>query len=182
MAHENPLWGAPRIHGELLKLGIHVAQATVSGYMPRKRRPPSQTWRTFFRNHTVPTATFKVLYVFLVLSQDRRRVVHFNVTDSPNALWTARQLVQAFPWDTAPGFLIRDRDCIYSDELRRALGILGIEDIPTAPHSPWQKARTHLGLDKDCPESRSVEPPAMGNIVAIPQVGGLHDRYTRQAA
>ena len=114
MAHENPLWGAPRIHGEMLKLGLDVAQATVSRFMPRERRPPSQTWRTFLKNHataiasidyfTVPTATFRVLYVFLVLSHERRRVIHFNVTDSPTAQWTGRQLVQAFPWDTTPRF------------------------------------------------------------------------------
>jgi len=107
MAHENPLWGAPRIHGEMLKLGLDVAQATVSRYIPRERRPPSQTWRAFLKNHataiasvdffTVPTTTFRILYVFLVLSHERRRVIHFNVTDSPTAQWTGRQLVQAFP-------------------------------------------------------------------------------------
>ena len=107
MAIENPLWGAPRIHGEMLKLGLDMVQATVSRYMPRGRRPPSQTWRTFLKNHataiasvdffTVPTAMFWVFYVFLVLSHERRRVIHFNVTDSPTAQWTGRQLVEAFP-------------------------------------------------------------------------------------
>ena len=112
MSRANPLWGAPRIHGELQKLGIEIAQATVSKYMVRHRAPPSQTWRTFLENHlrslvsvdflTVPTVTFKVLFVFVVLAHHRRRVVHFNVTDSPTAQWTGQQLVEAFPWDTAP--------------------------------------------------------------------------------
>ena len=150
MARENPLWGAPRIHGELLKLDIDVGQATVSSYMPRTRKPPSQTWRTFIKNHaselaaidffTVPTATFKILYVFLVLSHDRRRVIHFNVTDSPTARWTALQIVQAFPWDTAPRFILRDRDSIYGEEVQRTFSNLGIDDVPTAPRSPWQNA------------------------------------------
>jgi len=148
MAHENPLWGAPRIHGEMLKLGFDVAQATVSRYIPRGRKPPSQTWRTFLKNHatviasvdffTVPTAAFRVLYVFLVLSHERRRVVHFNVTDSPTAQWTGRQLVQAFPWDTAPRFLLRDRDAIYGPEFLRSVSSLQIEDVRTSPRSPWQ--------------------------------------------
>ncbi len=231
MARENPLWGAPRIHGELLKLGLDIAQATVSKYVGRPKRPPSQTWRTFLKNHakemvsidffTVPTATFRVLCVLLVLSHERRRVVHFNVTDSPTAQWTARQLVQAFPWDTAPRFLLRDRDAIYAEEFRRTVRNLRIEDVPTAPYSPWQnpyverligsirrecldhviilnekhlrrvlreylayyaESRTHLGLEKDCPEPRAIEPPETGDIVAIPMVGGLHHRYTRRAA
>jgi transposase InsO family protein len=231
MALENPLWGAPRIHGEMLKLGLDVAQATVSRYMPCARRPPSQTWRTFLRNHataiasidffTVPTATFRVLYVFLILSHERRLVVHFNVTNSPTAQWTGRQLVQAFPWDTAPRFLLRDRDAIYGPEFLRSVEGLQIEDVRTSPRSPWQNpyverligsirrerldhvvilnekhlqrvlreylsyysdARTHLGLGKDCPEARAVEPSEAGRVVALPRVGGLHHRYTRRAA
>ena len=120
MSRTNPLWGAPRIHGELLKLGIDVSQATVSKYMVRHRKPPSQTWRTFLKNHaqdiasvdffTVPTATFRVLYVFIIMSNARRWIVHFNVTDSPSAFWTGHQIVQAFPWDTAPRYMLRDRD------------------------------------------------------------------------
>ena len=112
MAHANPLWGAPRIHGELQKLGIEISQATVSKYLVRHRKPPSQTWRTFLTNHvqtlvavdffTVPTVMFKVLFVFVVLAHDRRRVVHINVTDAPTAQWTTQQLAEAFPWDTAP--------------------------------------------------------------------------------
>ena len=120
MSRSNPLWDAPSIHGELLKLGITVSQATVSKYMGRHFKPPSQTWRTFLKNHakdivsvdffTVPTATFRVLFVFLVMSNDRRRIVHFNVTESPTAAWTGQQIVEAFPWDTAPKYLLRDRD------------------------------------------------------------------------
>ena len=112
MSKSNPLWGAPRIHGELQKLGIEISQATVSKYLVRHRRPPSQTWRTFLDNHlgslisvdffVVPTAMFKVLFVFVVLAHDRRRVVHINVTDTPTAQWTATQLAEAFPWETAP--------------------------------------------------------------------------------
>ena len=112
MAHANPLWGAPRMHGELQKLGIEISQATVSKYLVRHRKPPSQTWRTFLTNHvqtlvavdffTVPTVMFKVLFVFVVLAHDRRRVVHINVTDAPTAQWTTQQLAEAFPWDTAP--------------------------------------------------------------------------------
>jgi hypothetical protein len=119
MSLANPLWGSPRIHGELLKLGIEISQTTVAKYLPRRRRPPSQTWRAFLDNHledlvaidffTVPSATFKILFVFVVLSHNRRRVVHFNVTEHPSAEWTAQQIIEAFPWGTAPRFLLRDR-------------------------------------------------------------------------
>ena len=112
MSTANPLWGAPRIHGELQKLGVEISQAAVSKYVVRHRRPPSQTWRTFLDNHlgnlvavdffVVPTVMFKVLFVFAVLAHERRRVVHINVTDAPTAQWTAQQLVEAFPWETAP--------------------------------------------------------------------------------
>ncbi len=123
MSRENPTWGAPRIHGELLKLGIQVGETSVGKYMVRRSKPPSQTWRTFLNNHvkemvsidffTVPTVRFQVLYGFLVLAHDRRRVLHFHVTAHPTAEWTAQQLVQAFPWDSAPRYLLRDRDRIY---------------------------------------------------------------------
>ncbi len=149
MSAANPLWGAPKIHGELLKLGIQVSEATVSRYMPRQKTKPSQTWKTFLANHvqdlasidffTVPTATFRVLYVFLVLSHDRRRVVHFNVTANPTAEWTGRQIVEAFPWDTTPKYLLRDGDGIYGETFLSAVKTLGIEGLRTAPHSPWQK-------------------------------------------
>ena len=148
MSRENPLWGAPRIHGELLKLGYEVSEASVAKYMVKGPRPPSQTWRTFICNHfseiaavdffTVPTLTFKTLYVFLVLSLDRRRVVHFNVTDSPTAQWTSMQIVQAFPFDTAPRFLIRDRDKIYGEKVVDTLRAIGVEQVVTSRKSPWQ--------------------------------------------
>jgi putative transposase len=131
MCVANPVWGAPRIHGELLKLGFSLSQATVAKYMVRQRKPPSQKWRTFLNNHvrelvavdffTVPTLSFRVLFVFVILAHDRRRRVHFNVTEHPTAEWSARQIVQAFPWDTAPRYLIRDRDGIYSKDSRQQL-------------------------------------------------------------
>jgi putative transposase len=148
MSQANPLWGAPRIHGELLKLGIEVSQATVSKYMVRHRKPPSQSWRVFLKNHakdivsvdffTVPTATFRVLFVFLVLSNERRRIVHFNVTDSPTAAWTGQQIVNAFPWDTAPQYLLRDRDGIFGGEFIHRIESMGIEQVLISAQSPWQ--------------------------------------------
>jgi putative transposase len=148
ISRENPLWGAPRVHGELLKLGYEISEATVAKYMVRRRKPPSPTWRSFIRNHfsniaavdffTVPTLTFRTLYVFVVLSLDRRRVLLFNVTDSPTAQWTSRQILQAFPFDTAPRFLIRDRDGIYGDKVVDTLRSIGIEPVVTARNSPWQ--------------------------------------------
>jgi putative transposase len=148
MTQANPLWGAPRIHGQLLKLGIDISERSVSRLMPKVRNPPSQTWRTFLDNHfrelvsidflTVPTATFRVLYVLVVLAHDRRRVVHFNVTEHPTAVWTAQQIIEAFPEETAPRFLLRDRDRIYGEEFRRRMAGMRIEEVMTAPHSPWQ--------------------------------------------
>jgi len=148
MALANPLWGAPRIHGELLKLGFDVSQRTVARLMPRRPKPPSQTWRTFLQNHVadlvsvdffvVPTATFRILYVFMVLLHHRRRVVHFNVTDSPTAAWTTQQVVEAFPDDSAPRYLLRDRDRIYGGEFRRRVKGMRIAEVLTAPRSPWQ--------------------------------------------
>ena len=148
MSLENPLWGAPRIHGELLKLGYDICESTIAKYMVRRPGPPSQTWQTFIRNHmteivamdflTVHTATFRTLYVFLVLSLDRRRIVHFNVTSNPTAAWTALQMIQAFPFDSAPQYLIRDRDGIYGQTVVDTLKTLDVEQIVTAPRSPWQ--------------------------------------------
>ena len=144
----NPLWGAPRIHGELLKVGIDVAQSTVAKYMVQGRRPPSQSWKTFLRNHAddtasvdfiiVPTAAFKLLFGFVVLRHNRRRLVHIAVTSSPTADWIARQISEAFPWETAPQYLIRDRDSAYGQVFRKRLSAMGIRDGPTAPRSPWQ--------------------------------------------
>jgi len=148
MSASNFLWGAPRLHGELLKLGIGVSQATVAKYMVKHQKPPSQTWRTFLENHVnqlvsvdffvVPTVTFRILYVFLVLAHDRRRIVHFNVTEHPTAEWTAAQILQAFPWDKAPRFLLRDRDSIYGAAFRAMVKSLDISEVLTAFRSPWQ--------------------------------------------
>ncbi len=148
MSRENPLWGAPRIHGELLKLGIEVSQATVSKYMACHPRPPSQTWLTFLRNHmhctasmdffVLPTATFRLLFVFIVLHHERRRVVHFGVTAHPTASWIKQQVTEAFPWETAPRYLIRDRDSVYGMVVRARIKAMGIDEVVTAPRSPWQ--------------------------------------------
>jgi putative transposase len=149
MAHANPLWGAPRIHGELLKLDIRISEREISRMMPRTpRKPPSQTWRTFLTNHvgtlasidffTVPTATFRVLYVFVVLAHDRRRVLHFNVTEHPTAAWTAQQIVEAFPEDRIPKYLMRDRDGVYGHAFRDRLAGMGIDEVLSAPRSPRQ--------------------------------------------
>jgi transposase InsO family protein len=148
MAEANPLWGAPRIHGELLKLGIDVAERTVSRLIPKRRTPPSQTWRTFLTNHvrdlvaidffTVPTAGLRVLFVLVVLAHHRRRVLHFNVTSHPTAEWTAQQIVEAFPDDTTPSYLLRDRDTIYGHAFRQRVKGMQILEVLTAAHSPWQ--------------------------------------------
>ena len=148
MSRENPLGGAPRIHGELLKLGIKVSEATVSKYMSHPPKPPSQTWRTFLRNHTncmasmdffvLPTATLRLLFVFIVSHHERRRIVHFGVTAQPTAAWVAQQITEAFPWDTAPRYVIRDRDSVYGAVTRARLKVMDIEEVVTAPRSPWQ--------------------------------------------
>jgi putative transposase len=228
MSRENPIWGAPRIHGELLKLGIEIGETSVSKYLVRNRKPPSQTWRTFLNNHVrslvsvdffiVPTVRFQILYVFLVLAHDRRRILHFAVTAHPTAEWTAQQIREAFPWDTAPRFLLRDRDQIFARDFVDQVKAMGIKQVLSAPRSPWQRAyvervigtirrecldhmivfnerclyrhlqsfinyyhrsRTHLAFEKDTPE---IQPPTLGRIIAIPEVGGLHHRYERYAA
>jgi transposase InsO family protein len=148
MAMANPVWGAPRIHGELLKLGIEVSERTVSRLMPKRRPPSSQTWRTFLANHvtdlvsidffTVPTAGLRVLFVLVVLAHHRRRVIHFNITEHPTAHWTAQQIVAAFPDDSAPAYLLRDRDDVYGKHFRHRVNGIGIEEVLTTPHSPWQ--------------------------------------------
>lgn len=150
MRRENPGWGAPRIHGELLKLGIDIGETSVSKYLVRSRKPPSQTWRTFLENHlqslvsvdffTVPTIRFQVLYVFLVLAHERRRIVHFAVAAHPTAEWTAHQLREAFPWDSAPRYLLRDRDRIFGQEFVNQVKAMGIKQVLSAPRSPWQRA------------------------------------------
>ena len=199
-------------------------------YLFRPTKPPSQSWRTFLDNHlsdlvgidffTVPTATFRVLYCFIILVHDRRRVIHFNITTNPTARWTAQQITEAFPFDEAPAYLIRDRDGCYGQEFRDRVESMGIEEVPTAPRSPWQNpycervigsirrecldhviilndrhlkrilsayfdyyhnCRTHLSLERNSPVPREVEPPSRGDVISIPQVGGLHHRYTRAA-
>ena len=231
MASANPLWGAPRIHGELLKLGVEIAERTVSRLMPKHRPHPSQTWRTFIANHvsdlvsidffTVPTVRLRVLFVLVVLAHHRRRVVHFNLTEHPTAAWTAQQIVDAFLDESAPTYLFRDRDQVYGQQFRHRVRGMGIDEVVTAPQSPWQnpfaerligsirreclnhvlvnnerhlhriltryvgyyhQARTHLALDKDAPDVRPIALPTAGSIVQLPEVGGLHHRYIRQAA
>ncbi len=150
LCRANPLWGAPRVHGELLKLGIEVSESAVSKYMIKHRGPPSQNWRTFLQNHanelsaldffTVPTAKFRLLFVLVIMSHDRRRILHFNVTQHPSAAWTARQVVEAYGADNAPRFLVRDRDAIYGETFQRQVTALKIQEVLTAPRSPWQNA------------------------------------------
>jgi transposase InsO family protein len=231
LSRENPLWGAPRIHGELQMLGYFLHESTVARYMIKRHGRPTQNWKTFLKNHlhetaaidflTVPTVTFQTLYVFVVLSLDRRSIVHINVTTHPTAEWTALQLRQAFMFDTAPRLLLRDHDKIYGDAVVAALDELGIKQVVTAVRSPWQNgycervvgtlkreclnhmivfneaharrilrdyleyyhgSRTHLGLDKDAPDGRAVEPVELGPVQRRPMVGGLHSRYHRAAA
>lgn len=231
MAAANPLWGAPRIHGELLKLGFNLAERTVSRLMPRRRRPPSQTWRTFLQNHvgtivsvdfcTVPTITGRVLFVLVILAHQRRRILHVNVTAHPTSAWTAQQLREALPWEVPARVLLHDRDAIFGGAFDAAATSLGLASVRTAPRSPWQnpyvervigsirreclnhvivinerhlrqmldryvgyyqRARTHLGLAKDTPDARPVQPVGLGPIIAIAEVGGLHHRYERRAA
>jgi len=148
MSIENPLWGAPRIHGELLKLGFEVAQSTVTKYMVRRYGPPSQGWRTFLRNHAphiaamdlfvVPTIGFDLLYAFIIVRLDRRDLVWISVTLNPTAEWIAGQITEAFPWNETPLYLIRDMDRIYGDVTLRRIRAMGIRDKPIAPGSPWQ--------------------------------------------
>ena len=231
MSKANPLWGAPRIHGELLKLGIEVSQATVAKYMVRRSGMSSPTWRSFLRNQgagiaaidmfVVVAASFRLLCVMVILAHDRRSMVRFDVTQHPTAGWLSRQVTEAFPWDTAPRYLLRDRDASYGSYFRNRLNAMGITEVVTAPRSPWQNAyvervigsirrecldyivifnerhlrrvmssyvdyyqrsRTHLSLEKDCPVIRPIQPRNLGRVVAIPAVSGLHHRYQRLAA
>jgi len=150
MSLENPLWGAPRIHGELLKLGLEVAQSSVAKYMVKRRGSPSQGWRTFLCNHApdiaamdlfvVPTIGFDLLYAFVIVRLDRRDLIWINVTATPTAEWVARQITEAFPWNEAPRYMIRDRDRIYGSVVTRRLRAMGIRDKPITPASPWQNA------------------------------------------
>jgi len=199
--------------------------------MRRRRRPPSPTWRAFLSNHAkdlvaidffvVPTIRFRVLFVLVVLRHHRRQVVHFNVTEHPTAEWTAQQIVETFPWGDVPRYLLRDRDGVYGSHFRQRVRGMGIEEVMTAPQSPWQNAyaerligsirrecldhvivlsedhlrrvlrsyfsyyhgwRTHLSLDMDCPEPREIQGAEVGEIIEVPEVGGLHHHYERRAA
>ncbi len=163
MAAANPLWRAPRIHGELKMLGIPISERTVSRMLRRLRRPPSQTWKTFLHNHlgqmvsidffTVPTITMKVLFVFIVLEHRRRQVLHFNVTEHPTAAWTSQQIVEAFAERNAPRYIIRDRDGVYGNEVRLRISSLDKEEVLTAPQSPWQNPyveRLIGSIRRDC--------------------------------
>ena len=144
----NPTWGKPRIQAELRKIGIEVSDSTVSRYRPPRASPPSQSWRAFLDNHVrdivaidffvVPTATFRVLHVLLVMSHERRRVLHFNVTSSPSARWTAQQVSEAFPYDAVPRYVLRDHDSVFGTDFVRRVESLRIEEVLTAPGSPWQ--------------------------------------------
>jgi hypothetical protein len=154
MSLANRLWGAPRIHGELLKLGIEVAQSTVAKYMARGGRGSSQTWKTFLRKHTagvaamnfliVPTVRFKLLFVLVVLRHQRRRLISLSVTANPTAEWIARQITEAFRWDSAPTHLIRDRDASYGHAVTKRLAAMGIRDHPIAPRAPWQNGHAEI--------------------------------------
>jgi len=245
MSSANPVWAAPRIHGELLKLGIEISQATVAKYMVRRRGTPSPTWRSFLRNQAggiaaidmfvVASASFRLLYVMIILAHDRRKIVRFDVTRTPTAGWLARQVTEAFPWDTAPRYLLRDPDSSYGQDFRKQVDAMGITEVVSAARSPWQNAyvervigsirrecldyivifnerhlrrilssyadyyhrsRTHLSLDKDCPDrarschrgvgesspsrksmacttATNVSPPDLSPILPYQWVGGL---------
>jgi transposase InsO family protein len=148
MSQETPLWGASRIHGELLMLGFEVAQSTVSKYMRRVDKPPSQSWKTFLCNHAdaiaaidlcvVRTLAFDLLFVFVVLGHSRRQLLWCEVTRHPTAEWLVRQITEAFPWASAPGYLLRDNDCVYGHVFKSRLRAMGIRDRPITPASPWQ--------------------------------------------
>jgi putative transposase len=199
--------------------------------MVRRRGAPSSTWRSFLRNHAegiaaidmfvVASASFPLLYVMIVLAHDRRTIVSTAVTEHPTAAWLSRQVTEAFPWDTAPRYLLRDRDASYGSEFRSRVEAMSITEVITAPRSPWQNAyvermigsirrecldhivifnerhlrrvlssyvdyyqrtRTHLSLDKDCPDPRPIMQRRIGKVIATGQVGGLHHRYERLAA
>ena len=178
MSVENPLWGAPRIHGELLKLGFEVAQSSVAKYMVKRRGPPSQGWRTFLHNHApgiaamdlfvVPAIGFDLLYAFVIVRLGRRDLVWINVTAYPTADWIARQITEAFPWNEAPRYMIRDRDRIYGTVVTRRLRAMGIRDKPTAPASPWQNG--FAGRLDPARERRSYDRPGRGASASHPEI------------
>jgi transposase InsO family protein len=174
MSDANPTWGSPRIVGELRELGIEVAKSTVAKYRVRRLKLPSPTWRTFLANHatdliaidffTVATVRFEVLFVLVVLAHDRRRVRHFNITAHPAAAWTAQQIVEAFPWEPAPRHLLRDRDGVYGADFRERVASMGIEEVLTAPRSPWQSPYVERVIG-------SIRRECLDNVVV------LHERH-----
>ena len=165
MAKTNPLWGVPRIHGELLKLGIeNVSERTVSNIIEKCRPPRSQMWQSFLKNHVhntfaidffiVPTVTFTVPYAVIIIFHQRRKVIHFNVTEHPTAEWTAQQIVEACPWETAPKYLLRDRDAVYGSVFQSRVKNPGTSEVKTAPQSPWQNPyceRIIGSIRRECP-------------------------------
>jgi transposase InsO family protein len=175
MSTANPLWGAPRIHGELLKLGIAVSQSTVAKYMRRHRRPPSQTWRTFLTNHAsqimaadlfvVPTVTFRLLFVLVILAHERRRIVHVAVTEHPTAAWTAQQLRNAFSEHDAPRYLLHDRDSVFADVATTIAG-MNTQAVRTAPRSPWQNAHVERVIG-------SIRRECLDHVIVM-NAAGLH--------
>jgi transposase InsO family protein len=181
MSLANRLWGAPRIHGELLKLGIEVAQSTIAKYMAKSGRGRSQTWKTFLRNHAagiaamdflvVPTLGFKLLFVLVILRHQRRRLISLTVTSNPTAEWIAHQITDAFPWNEAPGYLIRDRDGSYGHAVTKRLQAMGIRDHPTAPRSPWQNGHAERLIG-------SIRRECLDHIVVF---GGAHLRRILRA-
>jgi putative transposase len=230
MSSANPLWGAPRIHGELLKLGIEVSQATVGRYLPRRPKTPSPTGRSFLQNHTDGHGGNRHVHcrdrdvsdpLYPDCACERRKIIHFGVAENPTQVWLSHQITEAFPWDTAPRYLLRDRDASYGPTFRARVKGMGVEEVVIAPRAPWQnpyaeriigsvrrecldhviifnerhlrrvlscyfryyhRSRTHLSLNKDCPDPRGIHPPSGGKIVAFPEAGGLHHRYQRRAA
>ncbi len=199
MATENPTWGAPRIHGELRMLGLDVSERTVSRYLPRRPPRPDAVarWLTFLRNHrdviaamdffTVPTVTFRILYVWFVITHRRRRVLRFEVTEHPAAAWVIQQLRETFPFDTAPRHLTFDRDSTFSAQVVSTVKSFGAKPARTAPRSPWQNGfaerwigdRTHLGPGKATPARRPIQPRPNehATVITVPRLGGLHHRY-----
>jgi hypothetical protein len=177
MSLENPVWGAPKIHGELLKLGIEVAQSTVSIYMVPRQDRPLQTWKTFLRNHmegiasidlfVVPTIAFEQLFAFLVLGHERRQLLWFAVTRNPTAEWLARQITEAFPWNSAPKYLIRDR--AFGVTCKARVRAMGIRDRPTSLRSPWQNGYVERLIG-------SVRRECTDHLIVF---NGLHHRYAR---
>jgi len=230
MAKDNPLWGVPHVHGEMLKLGYEISESTVMRYMPKKEGSTTgQNWKTFLKNHSseiisidyfcVPTISYKLLHVFVFLSYERRKIIHYNVTFHPTSEWTVQQLKNAFYDSEIPKYLIRHRDSIFGNLFKNSVSSFGINEIVTAYRSPWQNGycervigsirrefldhvivfnenhlrkllkeyfhyynyqRTHLGLEKDSPESRPVQ--ISGKIERIPVANGLHSCYFRNAA